>query len=202
MDIVDHYPLEFYKANKEYTSPKDVKIEQVDKRVYAKEIGDRYLGYKFTHDTGNMNDTIMCSSYKSVPSMKEKLDLQLALGRKIRAVDADKVGDLVIDKHFMKDIKGNLRKFGQQQFRCTNCNTKYRRPPLIGKCINCNEASVNFTISEGSVKKYVQHSFNICRDFNVDPYIVEVLELTQLRLDGVFGKDLEKQKDLSKFFGK
>jgi DNA polymerase II large subunit len=202
MDIVSHYPLDFYRKNKTYCSPKDVKIEQVEKRVYTEEIGDRYLGYQFTHDTDNMNDTIMCSSYKSVPSMKEKLDLQLALGRKIRAVDADKVGALVIDKHFMKDIKGNLRKFGQQQFRCTNCNTKYRRPPLIGKCVNCKEPSVNFTISEGSVKKYVQHSFDICRDFNIDPYLVEVLELTQLRLDGVFGKDLEKQKSLSSFFGK
>ena len=202
MDIVDHYPLEFYRANKEYKSPKEVKIEQVDKRVYAKTAGERYLGYKFTHDTSNMNNTIMCSSYKSVPSMKEKLDLQLNLGKKIRAVDADKVGDLVIDKHFMKDIKGNLRKFGQQQFRCTNCNAKYRRPPLIGKCIECNEPSVNFTISEGSVKKYVQHSFNICEEFNIDPYLVETLELTQLRLDGVFGKELEKQKSLSSFFGK
>ncbi len=200
MDIVDHYPLEFYKANKEYKSPKEVKIEKCEARIYVDDLDTRYLGYHFTHDTKDMNDTVMCSSYKSVPSMGEKLQLQLNLGRKIRAVDEDKVGALVIDKHFMKDIKGNLRKFGQQQFRCTNCNEKFRRPPLIGKCTNCNMPTINFTISEGSVKKYVEHSFNICRDFDIDPYIVETLELTQLRLDGVFGRDAEKQKNLSSFF--
>jgi DNA polymerase II large subunit len=200
MDIVDHYPLEFYKACKEFKSPKEVKIEKLGQRVDANDINKKYRGYYFTHDTTNMNDTILCSAYKFVPSMKEKLDLQLEIGKKIRAVEEDKVASLIIDKHFMKDIKGNLRKFGQQQFRCTNCNTKYRRPPLIGKCTHCNMPSINFTISEGSVKKYVQHSFNIIEEFSVDPYIVEVLRLTQIRLDGVFGKELEKQKNLSQFF--
>jgi len=132
--------------------------------------------------------------------MKEKLDSQLELGVKIRAVDSDKVGDLIIDKHFMKDIKGNLRKFGMQQFRCTKCNTSYRRPPLTGKCEHCGAPSINFTISEGSIKKYLKHSFNIIKEYNVDPYIEECIILTNLRIDGVFGKEKEKQKELSKFF--
>lgn len=201
MDIVDHYPLELYNAAKQFDSPKSLKIETVEDRINLEEKDQRYLGYQFTHDTTNINDTVLCSSYKSVPSMKEKLDLQLALARKIRAVDENKVGDFVIDKHFMKDIKGNLRKFGMQTFRCTNCNTKYRRPPLIGKCSNCGLPSINFTISEGSVKKYIDPSFEIVENFDIDSYIVEVLELTQLRLEGVFGKEKEQQKSLNDYFG-
>jgi DNA polymerase II large subunit len=101
----------------------------------------------------------------------------------------------------MKDIKGNLRKFSMQTFRCTNCNTKYRRPPLIGKCTKCGNASINFTIHEGSIKKYLIPSFNIVNNYNVDPYIVETLELANLRVEGVFGKESEHQKSLSDFFG-
>lgn len=202
MDIVPYYPLDFYRAAKEYRSPKEVKIEKVSKRVDVEDWDLKYLGYKFTHNTDDMNNTVMCSSYKSVPSMAEKLDLQLNIAKKLRAVDADKVGTFVIDKHFMKDIKGNLRKFSMQQFRCTNCNESYRRPPLNGKCSKCNMASINFTIHEGSIKKYLIPSFKIIAEYNVDPYIVETLELANLRIEGVFGKEVEQQKSLSDFFGK
>lgn len=200
MDIVPYYPLEFYQAAKEYASPKAVKIEKVDKRLDETEMDKRYLGYKFTHDTGNMNHTVMCSSYKSVPSMTEKMDLQLGLGKKIRAVDENMVGSFIIDKHFMKDIKGNLRKFSMQSFRCTKCNTIFRRPPLVGKCTNCGNASINFTISEGSIKKYLDPSFKIINEYEVDPYIVETLELVNLRIEGVFGKQIKPQKNLNEFF--
>lgn len=201
MDIVDHYPLEFYRAAKKYKHPKELKIEKIGSRIDKKETEEQYRGYHFTHDTTNMNNTIMCSSYKSLPTMTEKLELQLNLGKKIRAVDEHQVGSFIIDKHFMKDIKGNLRKFSMQNFRCTKCNEIYRRPPLIGRCTVCGEPSINFTISEGSIKKYLDPSFKIIRDYNVDPYIVETLELANLRIEGVFGKDIDKQKSLSDYWG-
>lgn len=204
MDIAPYYNLDFYRANKKYISPKEVKIEKVSKRVemVTNDFDVQYLGYKFTHDTTNMNNTILCSSYKYLPSMGEKLDSQLELAKKIRAVDEDQVGTFIIDKHFMKDIKGNLRKFGMQKFRCAKCNTSYRRPPLVGKCTNCGNPKLIYTISEGSIKKYINHSLNIIRDYNVDPYIEESLHLANLRIDGVFGKEIESQKSLSDFFGK
>lgn len=204
MDIVPYYPLDFYRACKEYAPPKSVKIEKVEHRigVGTQNLDDEYLGYKFTHDNFDLNDTILCSSYKTLPSMAEKLAGQLEIGRKVRAVDEHKVGELVIDKHFMKDIKGNLRKFGMQSFRCTSCNTIFRRPPLNGRCTNCYSTSINFTIHEGSIKKYLQPSFEIAKNYNIDPYLVESLELVNLRMEGVFGKELEKQKNLNGFFGK
>ena len=202
MDIVDHYPLEFYRANKTYASPKSLKIEQVDHRINVKDLDSKYLNYNYTHSNKNLNNTILCSSYKSAPSMGDKLDLQLKIGTQIRAVDEHKVATFIIDKHFMKDIKGNLRKFSMQKFRCTKCNISYRRPPLNGKCTKCKEPNINFTIHEGSIKKYIKPSFNICANYNVDPYIKETLELANLRIEGVFGKELEKQKSLNSFFRK
>jgi DNA polymerase large subunit len=199
MDIVFYYPIDFYRATKEHKSPKDVKIEKIDEKLDVKELDEKYFGYGFTHDIDNFNNTILCSSYKSLPSMNEKLDAQLDLAKKLRAVDEHKVGTYIIDKHFMKDIKGNLRKFSMQTFRCTNCNTKYRRPPLTGKCIKCGLSTINFTVHEGSIKKYMQPSFKIIKEYDVDPYIVEVIELTDLRIKGVFGEDNNKEKDLKKF---
>ncbi len=200
MDIVKYYPLELYKAAKEYKSPKEVKIEKVGSRIYRKD-DFRYLGMFFTHDTEDFNDTITVSSYKSIPSMSEKVEKQLRLAEMIRAVKENEVASLLIDKHFMKDIKGNLRKFSMQTFRCTNCNEKYRRPPLNGKCRVCGKSSINFTISEGFIKKYLTPSFKLIERYEVDPYIKETLELVNLRVEGVFGKEEEKQKTLDKWFG-
>ena len=40
----------------------------------------------------------------------------------------------------------------------------------------------------------------IIKEFNVDPYITETIELTNLRVEGVFGKELEQQKSLNNYF--
>ncbi len=200
MDIVPYYSLEMYRAAKKFKNPKDIKITKVENKISEEEMDNKYLGYGFTHNTDNLNNTILCSSYKSVPSMKEKMDLQLGIGKKIRAVDEHQVGSFIIDKHFMKDIKGNLRKFGMQTFRCTGCNTIYRRPPLNGRCTHCKKSSINFTIHEGSIKKYLGPSFDIIKNYNVDPYIIETLELTNLRIEGVFGKEKHLQKSLDSFW--
>ena len=99
----------------------------------------------FTHDTSSINLGVGCSAYKLLPTMEEKLRGQMNLATKIRAVDESEVAKIVIEKHFIKDIKGNLRKFSQQQFRCVVCNEKYRRPPLVGKCTKCG-GNIIFTI--------------------------------------------------------
>jgi DNA polymerase II large subunit len=108
----------------------------------------------------------------------------------------------VINKHFLKDTKGNLRKFSNQIFRCVSCNAKYRRPPLTGKCQTpgCKKGRIIFTVSEGSVVKYLEPSLSIADKYNVTPYLRQTLELTKLRIESVFGKDKEKQEGLGRWF--
>jgi DNA polymerase II large subunit len=131
--------------------------------------------------------------------MKDKLLSQMDLAEKIRAVDAADVAALVINKHFIKDIKGNLRKFSQQEFRCVNCNAKYRRPPLIGKCTACS-GKIIFTIAEGSVIKYYEPSMELAEKYDLPVYLKQTLELTRQRIESVFGKEKEKQEALEKWF--
>lgn len=198
MEQSDKYPLEFYQAAMDGKMPWDVKFPLVD-HVLGKP--EQYDGYKFTHDTDNLNSEIKCSVYKTLPSMKEKLDGQMALCSKLRCVDESDVARIVIEKHFIKDTRGNLRKFSQQVFRCTKCGEKYRRPPLSGKCKECGFRNIIFTVTEGSIKKYVEYSIQLARDYHLPPYLQESLELTRDHIDSLFGKETEKQEGLGKFFG-
>ncbi|MBN1544244.1 DNA polymerase II large subunit [Candidatus Woesearchaeota archaeon] len=191
------YPLEFYDACLEYKQPGEVKIDTLKKVLNTEQ---QYEGMGFTHDTDNINAGVLCSSYKILPSMQEKLMAQMDLAQKLRAVDESDVARLVIEKHFVRDIKGNLRKFSQQEFRCVNCNEKFRRPPLLGKCTACG-GKIIFTISEGSIVKYLEPSMSLANKYNLPIYLKQTLELTKRRIEGVFGKEKEKQTGLGAWFG-
>jgi DNA polymerase II large subunit len=196
LDIVSKYPLELYQAGEEFKPPWDVKIDQAINYLNTPR---QYYGYGFTHDTEDINAGVRCSAYKTLPSMQEKLYGQMELAELIRAVDEADVARLVIERHFLPDMKGNLRKFSMQQFRCVQCNEKFRRPPLIGKCTKC-DGKILFTISEGSIVKYLGPAVSLAEKYNLPAYLKQTLELTQRRVEGVFGKEKEKQEGLGKWF--
>lgn len=197
VDIAWKYPLDFYEACLNYKKPWDVKITQINQFLRTPK---QYEGMGFTHDTSDFNEGILCSSYKILPSMEEKLTAQMALAEKLRAVDEHDVARLVIEKHFIRDVKGNLRKFSQQKFRCVSCNESYRRPPLAGRCIVCG-GKIVFTIHEGSIVKYLGPSLSLASKYKVPVYLQQTLELTKRRVEGMFGKDKEVQTGLGAWFG-
>ncbi len=196
MDTTFDYPLEFYEACEQYKMPWDVKIDQLKSRLGTEK---QYEGYGFTHHTTNINFGVRCSAYKFLPTMMEKVRGQMELAEKIRAVDENDVARLVIERHFIRDIRGNLRKFSMQEFRCVNCNAKYRRPPLIGRCLKC-DGKIIFTISEGSIIKYLEPSFQLARKYALPSYLQQSLELTKSRIESLFGREDEKQEGLTKWF--
>lgn len=196
MDIAWKYPLELYESAMEYKNPWEVKIEKFGDNLGGEK---EYIGLGFTHDTSNINSGIRCSAYKSIPNMMDKVRGQMSLAEKLRCVDENDVAKLLIERHFMRDIKGNLRKFSQQQFRCVECNEKYRRPPLAGKCLKCN-GRLLFTVAEGSIVKYVEPSFDLAARYTLPPYLNQVLQITRKRIESIFGRDPEKQEGLNKWF--
>jgi DNA polymerase II large subunit len=191
------YPLDFYESCLQYKAPWEAKIETIKSVLNTEQ---QYEGMGFTHDTDNINAGVLCSSYKTLPSMQDKLLAQMELAQKIRAVDASDVARLVIEKHFIRDIKGNLRKFSQQEFRCVSCNEKFRRPPLLGKCTECG-GRIIFTVSEGSIVKYLEPSISLATKYNLSNYLKQTLELTKRMIEGVFGKEKETQTGLGAWFG-
>jgi DNA polymerase II large subunit len=130
--------------------------------------------------------------------MRDKVQKQMELAEKLRAVDASDVARLVIDRHFIRDIRGNLRKFSQQEFRCSKCNEKYRRPPMFGKC-SCG-GNIIFTISEGSIVKYLEPALQLAQKYNITEYLKQNLEMTKSYIESIFGKEKEKQQELKQWF--
>jgi len=196
-ELVYRYPLELYEKAEKMLHSNEISVETVGQRINKG--GDPYLNVGFTHESENFNFGATCSSYKTLPTMKDKVSSQMALCVKLRSVDQGDVARLIIDRHFMRDLKGNLRKFSQQNFRCSKCNEIYRRVPLNGKCMKC-DGNIIFTISYGSIVKYLEPAIDLIKNYNVPPYIIQDLQLTKLYIESIFGKDNEKQEALEKWF--
>jgi len=193
---LEEYPLELYELAEQGKHSSEMKIENVKKRL--KEGKDPFTGTMFTHDCSNFNKGIVNSSYKYLPSMREKVGKQMEVADKLRSLKPADVAKLVIDRHFIRDIRGNLRKFSQQEFRCSKCNEKYRRPPLVGRCIKCG-GNVIFTISQGSIIKYLEPALQLAEKYDIPAYMKQSLELTKGFIESIFGKDKEKQSELQKW---
>ena len=191
------YPLELYELSEQGKHSSEVKIENVRQRL--KDGKGAFSDLFITHNNSDINLGVTNTSYKILPSMAEKVDKQMELCSKIRAVDVTDVARLIIERHFIRDTRGNLRKFSMQRFRCSSCNEKYRRPPLTGGCTKCGKKII-FTISEGSILKYMQKSLDLAREYDVGKYILENLELTEMYIQSIFGKEKEKQEALKKWF--
>ena len=153
VDVKWEYPLEFYQACLDYKHPKEIDsvMDQVAGRIGS---ALQYEGFGYTHDTQDISEGPAESAYKTLETMIDKMNAQLELARKIRAVDAKDVVYQVVTKHFLPDMIGNLKSFSSQSLRCTKCGAKYRRIPLSGKCYCGN--NLTLTVHEGSVKKYLE----------------------------------------------
>ncbi len=199
LELVENYPLELYELAEQGKHSSEIKIENIKKRL--REGKDPFININFTHGTTDFNEGVVNSSYKSLPSMKEKVDKQMEIVTKLRSVNAEDVARLIIERHFIRDIKGNFNKFTQQQFRCVGCNEKYRRPPLSGKCNKCKDGRIIFTISEGSIIKYLIPALELSEKYNLSTYIKQSLDLIKEAIESMFGKETEKQQELKKWFG-
>lgn len=192
-EYCDYYPLELYEKSSEGKHSSDVNIKTV--RDVLKNGEDPFVGYGFTHSVSDFNSGVFCSAYKLLEDMVKKVDGQMDLAQKLRSVDIEDVARLVIEKHFVKDIKGNLRKFSQQTFRCSNCNYIHRRIPLFGRCHNCGQDKLIFTVHEGGIKKYLKPALNLGEKYNISFYLRQVLDLINGYIDSIFGKPEQKGLD-------
>jgi DNA polymerase II large subunit len=197
LDVLFRYPLEFYEATQRYSNPKEVEaiMDLVGSRIGEV---NQYEGFGFTHDTRNIGEGPEQSAYKTLKSMTDKMEGQLSLAAKIRAVDTDDVVARVINNHFLPDMIGNLRKFSTQQVRCTKCNRKYRRIPLSGKCSGC-DGNLTLTVHEGSVKKYLEVSKEIMETYDISNYTRQRIRLMDGAIKSLFQNEKVKECTLEDF---
>ncbi len=196
-ELVSEYPLELYRLAEQRKHSSKVKIHNVEAALKNGE--NPFTNIGFTHDTSDIGGGVVCSSYKSLTTMQEKVEHQMGLIEKLRSVDASSAARLIIERHFIRDMRGNLRKFSMQNFRCVVCNEIMRRPPLTGVCPACG-GKIIFTIHEGGIRKYLDLALELARKYNLSKYVQQNLELIKRYVDSIFGKENEKQEALKKWF--
>ncbi|MHA1606717.1 MAG: DNA polymerase II large subunit [Candidatus Freyarchaeota archaeon] len=194
LDAGTQYPLEFYYATQRFAKPDELKpiLDIVDHRLNTPR---QYQGIGFTHPTRDIHQGPETTTYRKLKKMSEKINAQLELASKIRAVAEDKVAEKVLQKHLLRDIVGNLKAFTTQQIRCLNCNKKYRRPPLKGTCPACGGKLV-LTVHQATIEKYLPFATEIIRRYNLKPYLKQRIKLIEDSLKMLFQKG-SKQKQLT-----
>lgn len=197
MDTNSEYSLEVYQK------AQSISDTNFDSMIpMSKFLGkvDQYECLNFTHDTRQFDEGPSQSMYTQVKDMSKKILMQIELQRKISCVDLQGALEMVLNTHLFPDLIGNSRSFARQSFRCTKCNESFRRYPLANKCYKCGNDKLILTISEGSVKKYLEIAKNIVYQNPVSDYTKERMKILENEINSTFNMDKENQKSIMDFF--
>jgi DNA polymerase II large subunit len=192
VETAERLPLRFFDESLRRSDPKTLigLIETVHERLGSTAVLDS-LG--FTHQISDIDNGNLESAYKKLGSMLDKVTAQLKLAESIRAVDAAEVAKRVLSTHFMRDLIGNLKAFTGQRFRCTKCNSKFRRIPLKGACTRCG-GPLSLTVYRGGVEKYLNVAQDLVKRYNLGAYHEQRLVLLRQEIESLFNEQEEKKK--------
>ena len=192
VDVMPGYPPEFYRMCDDGADPSEygVLIDTIGKRLGTEA---QFQGFDYTERCSDINLGAHPGAYNTLKTMLEKLESQLDLSEKVRAVDAEAVAERVLTSHFMKDIVGNLRAFTSQRFRCVKCNRKYRRPPLRGVCVRCG-GSLAMTVYKGGIAKYLSPALGLVERYGLNNYYADRLELVKDEIASLFPGEEEEEE--------
>ena len=218
VDSAWFYERQFYEATLTQPHPKDIadSMDFVERRLGTIAA---VRGYGYTHDCERMDEGPELSAYKTLATMIDKMNGQLNLCQRLRAINARTVASSVIRSHFLPDLRGNLNAYGRQKIRCLKCGNSYRRMPLAGHCIQpekvggrglsahgvarseggqCN-GKLALTVSEGAVRKYIEVTKHVMDTYGVDTYTRQNMEWLAGSVESLFNNDRARQMSLSDF---
>ncbi|KAA2282838.1 MAG: DNA polymerase II large subunit [Candidatus Nitrosocosmicus sp.] len=184
IDVVGKYPLNFYQKTWSEVKASEVSdsIEILKNRIGTNK---QFYDYGFTHLSSVLISDVNRSAYSTLNTMTEKLEMQIATANLINSVDTNEVISMVLTTHIIPDIMGNMRSYSSQAFRCNKCGEKYRRMPLYGRCLVCDNSLLQ-TVTRGSVEKYVLLAENMCNNFKVTNYLKSRVESLIVELNFIF----------------
>jgi DNA polymerase II large subunit len=126
--------------------------------------------------------------------------MQFDTAKLINAVDANEVAAMVLTTHILPDIIGNMRSYSSQTCRCTTCGAKFRRMPLMGKCIECESPLIQ-TVTRGAVEKYLTIATDMCKQYKINDYLRSRIESIALELKLIFKEERKAQSSMMEFMG-
>jgi len=197
-DIADTYPRSFYERTKD--SPSAASVEDLIERIGSRlEKETQFYGYGFTHSTRALTVKRSRASYSTMRTLQEKISKQIEVASKIEAVSTKEVVESIIKTHLVRDIMGNAKKYATQSFKCRKCGLTMRRPPLSWTCPNCS-MPVKGTLTRASVEKYLAIAQRLAKEYDVDPYLRNRLDMLQRELDQLLhGERKPDQLELTDF---
>ena len=190
MEVLEDYGLEFYEKTFAYAYPAEADLEIVERRLGKESV---YEGLLFSHGSSSVAiaNSPKKSQYTLFKTMQEKVDGEFELMDKICAIDKPDAARKLIVSHFIPDLIGNLHSFSKQSFRCSSCNTKYRRVPLSGKCSR-DSGRLLLTISKAGIEKYLEMAIGLAERYSLDAYIRQRLLLVRTEISSIFADPMEQ----------
>jgi len=209
METAESLPLEFYALGNEYREAKEA-LKYVDTMKERLGKPEQYTTFYYPIETASIEGGPLTTAYDKIKSMMDKVEKQLQLADRIKAVDSRDVAERLLKHHFIPDLAGNLRAFSTQTVRCTKCGAKYRRVPLRGVCTRC-KGKLILTVHEGNVNKYLKAAFTLSKQYQLGTFVQQQIRLIEKGLRTLIsekeeevkdGKEKERKKDmeLSQFF--
>ena len=177
---IENYSLDFYNATLLKKMPSEVKIKTVNSIL--DNLPEKI--FNLTHPQSSINKGPYRSKYSILDDMTDKIDKEIKVMEKIKAVNIKEAITRIINDHFLPDIYGNLRRFTKQEFRCSKCNRKYRRPMLYGKC-ECG-GDLILTITRGAIEKYLDITKDLIKKYQLDNYYSIRINLIELEIGSLF----------------
>ncbi|MDG6977507.1 MAG: DNA polymerase II large subunit [Nitrososphaerota archaeon] len=197
-DVSWKYPRAFYQATE--ASPNASKVSGLIETIHDRvNLQDQFYNYGFTHSTSSITIKAPRSAYSTLNTLSDKIAKQVEVAEKIEAVSARQVVESIIKTHLIRDIMGNMKKYSTQSFKCRACGRTLRRPTVSSKCEICG-GDLKETLTRGSVEKYLGIARRLARDYDVDEYIKERLDLLVREMDQLFPtRDKSTQSQLGDF---
>jgi len=210
VDISWQYPISFYEATQDTPSPRKAKesgVEFVECRLGQQ---NESRGFGYTHDTDDCAAGPRNNPYNTLDSMRMKTMVQFALGTTLHSVDNEDQSSRLINRHLIRDMRGNLRAYGQQKVRCTKCGTSYRRPPITGECNQIVDTKVDpftndevevlcpgnliLTVTKGSVAKYDGLMNELIEKYGCNDYTEEIYNMISEWVAETFREEETKEQ--------
>ncbi len=187
MEVVTSLPSAFYEATYRYEDPGKLRdlVPTVETELAR---GVKYPEIGYSIPTSHVYGGPLQTMYRKLNKMEDKMRAHFSLEERIKAVDKMDALSRAISSHFIRDIVGNLRKFGQQMFRCTKCNAKYRRPPLSGKCLVCG-GPIQLTVHKGTVLKYLEPTLSLMREYGIEGYLSQRIKVLEAEARSLFREE-------------
>ena len=216
VDVLWKYPTSFYELTQSEVPPTPKTalkhgIRIVESFIDEGEMAVGQIGY--THETSDCAGGPRNNPYNTLEGMRRKTMEQFSLGEILHSMNNKEQASKLIDRHLIRDMRGNLRAYGQQKVRCPKCSASYRRVPVSGKCRTIMDKKTDpftgneietlcpgrliLTVTEGGVSKYDGLMQTLIEKYGCNEYIAGLYSQVSKWVAETFeSKELGKQQTL------